>query len=136
GRRGRGCPVFVAMGNHGDGWQGYNLNGFPAGTFTLAWQYAKNASGAGGEDAVWLARVTFPDGSVEKFDGATFPPPGWSTSGNANWTRATDAAHSYGNSIFTARSGAIGDNQTTTFQTTRTITAGSVSWIYWVSSES
>jgi len=61
---GQGVPVFAAMGNHGDGWQTLNLNGFPAGTFNLAWTYSKNASNAAGEDAVWLSQVTFPDGTV------------------------------------------------------------------------
>src|SRR5262249_5953186 len=108
---------------------------FPAGTFTIGWTYSKDATNSAGEDAVWMSQVTFPDGSTEKFDGATFPPSGWSTSGNANWTRVSDPAHARGATLFTARSGVITNSQSTTLQTTRTITAGSVIYTFWVSSE-
>jgi len=132
---GQGVPVFVAMGNHGDGWQILNLGGVPAATFTVAWTYSKNASNSAGEDAVWLSQVIYPDGTTERFDGATFPPSGWSTSGNANWTRVSDPEHARGASLFTARSGVITHNQSTTLQTTRTFTAGTLTYIFWVSSE-
>lgn len=132
---GQGVPVFVAMGNHGDGWHILNLGGVPAATFTVAWTYSKNASNSAGEDAVWLSQVIYPDGTTERFDGPTFPPSGWSTSGNANWTRVSDPEHARGASLFTARSGVITHNQSTMLQTTRTFTAGTLTYIFWVSSE-
>jgi len=128
---GQGVPAFVAMGNDGSGWQlSQNFN-FPAGTYNIAWTYSKNASNSAGEDAVYLSQVTFPDGSIERFDGATFPPAGWTMSGNANWFRTNDPAHARGPSLLTARSGAIGDNQTTVLQTTRNFSsAGTLTYNY------
>jgi subtilisin family serine protease len=133
---GQGVPAFAAMGNHGDGWQqSLNFN-FPAGTFNIAWTYSKNASNSAGEDAVWMSQVNFPDGSIERFDGATFPPAGWSTSGNAIWFRTNDPAHARGATLYTAHSGVIGDNQSTVLQTTRTFSnPGTMTYSYWVSSE-
>jgi len=135
GRSGRGCPAFVAMGNHGDNWRTLSLNGFPAGTFSFEWKYAKNGSVVDGEDAVWMAEVDFPGGAVERFDGGTFPPAGWTTSGDAGWTHAADPAHAYAASLFTARSGVIGNNQSSSLLTTRAVSAGNLTYTYWVSSE-
>jgi subtilisin family serine protease len=133
---GQGVPVFVAMGNHGDGWQINQLNGFSAATYNIAWTYSKNPTNSAGEDAAYLSQVNFPDGLIERFDGATFPPAGWTSSGNANWFRTNDPAHARGPSLLTARSGVIGDNQTTTLQTTRTFSAGGLmTYAFWVSSE-
>jgi len=135
GRSGRGCPSFVAMGNHGADWRSFTIEGIPAGTYDFEWKYTKNANGVDGEDAVWMAQVTFPGGATERFDGASFPPAGWTTSGNAGWTRAADPAHAYGASLFTARSGIIDHNQSTGLLTTRTVGAGDLVYYYWVSSE-
>src|SRR5262249_61410458 len=77
----------------------------------------------------------FPGGAVEHFDGPVFPPAGWTTGGDAGWTRSTDPAHAYGATLFTARSGVIGDNQSSSLQTTRSVGAGSLTYVSWVSSE-
>ena len=56
------------MGNHGDNWRTLSLNGFSAGTYSFEWKYAKNGSVVDGEDAVWMAQVTFPGGSSRSMD--------------------------------------------------------------------
>ena len=137
GRNGKGCVLLSATGNHGDGWATQIISGFPSGSITYAWRYSKDAANSAGEDAAWLYSVTFPDGTTEKFDGATFPPANWTTSGNANWMRTFDPAHSLGRYTNIVRSGVIGNNQSTTLQTTRSsVSGGQLRYTFWVSSES
>lgn len=136
GRAGKGCLIFTAAGNHGSGWTALNVTGLPSGNVTYGFRYVKDAANTQGEDAVWLSDVTFPDGTTERFDGASFPPPGWTTSGNANWTRSIDLGHARGRTALAVRSGAITHNQNTLLQTTRSsASGGAISYYFWVSSE-
>lgn len=133
GRGGKGCPIFVSSGNGASAWQGRGIT-LPSGTFTITFNYRKNGSGSAGDDAAWLGETIFPNGSRERFDGAAFPPAGWTTGGDAHWTRNSESARSLGVSRHSARSGAIGHSQVSSLQTTVT-GPGDFTYYYWVSSE-
>ena len=134
GRGGKGCVIFASAGNSAGAWRQYNLNGFPAGTYTFRWTYAKDGAGTVGDDAVWLDDVTFPGGTVERFEGS-FPPSGWTNSGNAGWTQYTGSDHARGTGLRSARSGAIGDNQTSRLETARAVGAGTLTFWLWTSTQ-
>jgi hypothetical protein len=102
---------------------------------TLRFEYLKDGSVSGGEDCVWLDEVFIPGVGMESFEGGTFPPTGWTTGGNANWTQADDGLHAIGTGSKSARSGAITHSQSTWLQTIRTNGAGSVSFWLWTSTE-
>lgn len=134
GRGGKGCVIFASAGNSAGAWRGFSLNGFPAGTYTFRWTYAKDGSSAVGSDAVWLDDVTFPGGAVERFEGS-FPPSGWTNSGNAGWSQYTGSDRARGTGLKSARSGAIGDNQTSRIETARAVGAGNLGFWLWTSTQ-
>jgi subtilisin family serine protease len=92
---GRGSVVFFASANDGD-IRGYELSGFPSGSYTMKWVYSKNSSISEGEDTCWVDSVVFPNGSSQNFDSLTPPalPSGWSSSGSGSWvSEYEDAVH-------------------------------------------
>ena len=117
-RRGdKGTPVLFATGNDGNVWIVFELEGVPDGTHTYEWEYSKDASGAGGDDTMWLDLVIGPGlAFLEQFDGSLSLPTGWSSSGDAFWTVVGAPDALAGNS---ARAGIIGNNQTTSILTTQ-----------------
>ncbi|MGA1869851.1 MAG: S8 family serine peptidase [bacterium] len=137
----KGKPVFFSTGNNASGWIKFTLSGFPSGTFTFTWKYTKDASIDGGDDTVWLDDVTFPGGASEGFEGTTFPPSGWISGGNANWTQYEESTilenrlHVRWTGTKSAKAGNINRNQTTYLQTTRAVGAGDLTFYAWVSSE-
>ena len=134
GRGGKGCSIFVATGNFGSGWYTLSASNIDAGTHTFRFEYIKDGSLSAGEDTVWLDDITFPDGERESFEG-TFPPAGWTMGGSAQWTQETRHDHVRGTGIRSARSGRISDFQTTYLQTTRSVSAGTLSLWAWTSTE-
>ena len=139
GRGGKGSPVLFSTGNSATGYIGFTLTGFPAGTFTLHWTYAKNASGSAGFDSAWLDDVVFPDGTLETFTSCSGLPSGWTTSGDGLWSVESDDTRAFAalGGGCSLRSGAIGDGQSTTLSITRTFaTSGDLRYGAWSSSES
>lgn len=134
GRGGLGCPVFVSAGNDGGGWY-YFAVPVAAGPHTFRFEYLKDVSDNAGEDCVWLDDVFIPGIGTESFEGATFPPTGWTTGGSGNWTQAADNLHAMGTGIKSAKSGAITHSQSTWLQTIRTTGAGDVTFWLWTSTE-
>ncbi|RLA50198.1 MAG: hypothetical protein DRQ98_13165, partial [Gammaproteobacteria bacterium] len=123
-RRGdKGTPVLFAAGNSGSEWVVFELQGIPAGKHTFEWEYSKDASGAGGDDTIWLDYIIWEDFYVEIFSDPLSLPVDFSTSGDADWTIDGAAGASLGNA---ARAGAIGNNQTTSILITRFVPAGTV----------
>jgi len=106
-----------------------------AGTHTFSFEYSKDSSSSEGEDTVWLDDITFPGAGTESFEGPTFPPPGWTTGGYANWTRCTRPDRVRGTGLNSAQSRAIGDSQYTYLRVTKTISAGNVTFYSWTSTE-
>ena len=140
GRNGKGCPIFVSSGNDADLWW---PGSYPvaAGTHTFKWTYVKNSSVSEGQDAVWLDAVQFPDGTRQDFETNALPS-GWTTGGNANWTSVQDGINSNhavtgisGAGSRSVRSGTISHSQQTYIQVTKTVPAGDVSFLYWISSQ-
>jgi len=141
GRNGQGCPIFAATGNGASGFIQFTLSGFPAGTYTIKWEYAKDSSGSDGDDTVWLDSIAFPGGSVERFESDALPA-GWTTGGNASWISIQDGVggnHALsgwdGSGSRAVRAGAISDGQATYLQVTRTVGAGNLVFYAWVSSQ-
>lgn len=139
GRGGLGVPIFVSSGNWATGYKEYVLPSIAAGNWRFRWRYAKDASGSGGEDAVWLANVALPDGTHQRFAGPGLPT-GWTTQGNALWTVATDVEHAYFTDLVGGehvRSGAVGDNQVTDLisPVVTTQSEGSLTFQAWISTE-
>ncbi|MCL2105077.1 MAG: S8 family serine peptidase [Kiritimatiellaeota bacterium] len=135
GREGKGCPIFVSSGNGAVDWMDYPIS-VTAGTHTLRIEYTKDSSVSEGMDCAWLDDVWMPGSAAEGFEGTTFPPPGWTTGGNAPWVQETNVAFAYpdgNNGVKSARSGAITHSQSTWIQTTRTFTAGTI-WVSLMSS--
>src|SRR5439155_7150206 len=95
----------------------------------------KDISGSAGEDKVWLDDIAFPGGVTEGFEGATFPPTGWTTGGYAHWTVCTQPDLVRGTGTKSAQSGQIGDSQYTYLQVTKTISAGTLTFFSWTSTE-
>ena len=120
-RRGdKGTPMLFASGNSASSWVAFELQGIPAGTHTFEWEYSKDASGAGGDDTMWLDYIIWEDLIPEIFTGPMLPA-GFSTSGHADWTIDDAAGALAGNA---ARAGAIGNNQITSIMITRFVPAG------------
>ena len=136
GRGGKGCPIFAATGNGASGWYQYSVT-VTAAAHTFKWVYKKDTGLTAGEDSVWLDEVAFPGISTpERFEGVAFPPAGWQTvAGTVPWTTDISPDHAFGTGVKSARSGIIGNSQSTGLQTTKTTTAGSFSFWMWVSSE-
>ena len=138
GRGGLGSPTLVSTANSASGFIKFTLTGFPAGTFTISWDYVKDVSVDSGFDTAWIDDVTFPDGSTEDFETCTSLPTGWSSSGDADWTAVSDgtrASSAWGGHC-SIGAGTISDNQTTSISVTKTFaTGGDLSFYVWPSSE-
>lgn len=134
GRGGLGCPIMVSSGNDGGGWYFYSVP-VSAGSHTLKFEYLKDSSESDGEDCLWLDDVFIPGIGTESFEGAAFPPTGWTRGGNANWTQAADDLHAIGTGRKSARSGTITHSQSTWLQTIRTTGMGEISFWLWTSTE-
>lgn len=138
GRTGRGCPIFVSSGNDASGYATRRLTGIPAATWFFEWTYAKNGSVSEGEDTAWLSYVTFPDGSIERFD-TTNTPAGWDLAPYSGepWTIEDDPAREYGTGRCQARAGAIGHSEMTDIRSdwVTTTSTSNLSYKCWVSSE-
>ncbi|MCK4905693.1 S8 family serine peptidase [bacterium] len=147
-------PVFFASGNSAAGFYKFWLTGFSAGTYTLKWEYSKDSNDDFLEDSIWLDGVVFHeydgDRLIESFEGDSFPPLGWTTGGDAEWTKSTTHALTgwEGEGSSSAKAGAITSHstyqiypeyqsryQTTYLQTTKTVDAGDLSFCVWLSSE-
>lgn len=127
GRDGLGSAVFVATGNSASIWdQGGGrirvpMNGL-SGNYYFSFYYEKDESYSIGLDAALIDNVCFieSDGYThswrEDFEG-TFPPAGWTRSGNANWYQTTSNSHTGTGGTKSVRSGAITHNQGTTLTT-------------------
>jgi len=127
GRGGKGSPVFFASGNSASGWyrggSRYRLSTSGlSGSYYIAFVYEKDASGAAGLDTVYIDNVCLlqSDGYTqlwkEDFEGATFPPSGWtlqSSTGSNLWYRTSTNAYKATGGSYSPRAGAIGDNQWT-----------------------
>jgi subtilisin family serine protease len=139
GRNGKGCPIFCAVRQNGEevpvtAWVPYELSGFSPGSYTFTWEYEKNSSGSGGDDAVWIDDVVFPGGVTEDFEGS-FPPNGWVSDGDVYWTSYGVPDRVLGTGKKSAKSGAIGNNQITRLKVTRWVDSGSLEFYAWVSSQ-
>ncbi|AXA36126.1 MAG: S8 family serine peptidase [Candidatus Sumerlaea chitinivorans] len=131
GRGGKGCPVFFASGNSASGWyQGggrYRLSTSGlSGTYRFAFDYWKDVAISSGLDTVYIDNVCLlsSDGYThiwrEDFEGASFPPSGWtlvSSTGTNFWYRTTTNAYTATGGSYSARAGAIGNNQWTDLRT-------------------
>jgi subtilisin family serine protease len=84
GRSGEGCVVVCSSGNlaSGEGPQSYDTArsydiyaalGGAAGNYFIGFQYEKNGAGSAGDDTVWLADITLPNGAHERLDNLTLP---------------------------------------------------------------
>jgi PKD repeat protein len=107
----------------------YNIT---AGTHTLKWSYTKDVSVSSGSDCGWVDKLEItapasdPIAEAVDYPGLTF-----TLSGNANWFSQTTTTY-YGGDA--AQSGDIGNNQTSTMETT--ISGKTSVKFYWrVSSE-
>ena len=138
GRGGLGTASFAATGNAASAYKSYphQFAGHATDTYRMRWIYAKDSSGSDGDDTAWLGQVTFPDGTVQKFDSATMPA-GWGVGGDANWTIASDPAHTYGTGAYVAKAGSITHNEISILESPSftATTAGEIEFKYWVSSE-
>ncbi|MFH0939707.1 MAG: hypothetical protein V1899_10585 [Planctomycetota bacterium] len=95
-------------------YQSYLLS---AGEHTLRWTYAKNYRDADLADAGWIDNV-----KIYNY------PKNWSVSGNSNWGLPNAG---YGPSIWSARSGPIGDNQSSSLSYETTSTQAAEVTFYW-----
>jgi len=107
----------------------YNIS---AGTHTLKWSYIKDYSVSSGSDCGWIDKLELGDPAsdpiAEAVDDTSLT---FTLSGNANWFSQTTTTY-YGGDA--AQSGDIGNNQTTTMETT--ISGKTSIKFYWkVSSE-
>jgi len=142
GRDGRGVTSFNATGNAAAGtlpglnYSALTLNGVTPGNWQFQWQYTKNATNAAGEDAVWLGNVRFPNGTTQRFDAPGLPA-GWTVGGNVAWAVVDDPQHTYGTGRYAARSGVIGNNQTSNLisPVINVAATSSLRFNYWISSE-
>jgi subtilisin family serine protease len=137
-RRGtKGAPVLFATGNSASGWKRFTLSGFPAGTFTFSWQFAKNGSISQGYDTIWLDNITWPGGETTDFESDSIGsvPGGFASTGDAQWTVVSDGTHAWNATGKSVKAGTIGDNQQTDLNITRAVGAGVLYFWVWVSSE-
>lgn len=134
GRGGKGCAIFVSSGNGASGWYHYSIP-VTSGSHTLKFEYQKDYIGYSGLDRVWLDDVYLPGVGTESFEG-TFPPSDWTVGGNSPWIQNSDPIYAMlGTGTKSARSGAIGNSQTSTLQVTKTFAAGTINFYLWTSSE-
>ncbi len=120
GRGGKGCPIFCSVGNDASGyqWFGYGTSSLPSGNYFILFEYCKDPGGTSGEDSVWIGDVQLPDDNMTlvTFDSPTMPP-GWSGSGDLAFTIEDDPSHAFGTGRYVARSGEIGNNQSSILKT-------------------
>ncbi len=120
GRNGKGCVLFASAGNLASGFEDYMVTMPTWSTWTcrLEFVYRKDASGTDGDDRVWLANVVLPDaaGTRERFDQLGLPA-GWTAGGDVPFGVVDDHEHAYGTGRYVARSGAIGNSQTSWIRT-------------------
>ncbi len=112
GRHGQGAVSVASSGNYAAAYQPFLLPDVPPGNWIFEWRYQKDFFGFNHDDAVWLANVGLPNGTVERFDAAAWPA-GWQTYGHANWFLADQPSRSYGTGRYVMQSGPIFDGQTT-----------------------
>lgn len=141
GRDGLGCSIMVSAGNGASAWQSYEVVIDNPGTYTFRWEYVKDGTIASGDDTVWLDGVSFPDGTIESFQGSGLPA-GWSTSPSAPWINVQEAVGGNralvgwnGPASRSLRAGLIGHGQSTWVQVTKTLQPGVMRFWTWVSSE-
>jgi len=84
-------------------------------------------------NVTWSYTVSLAAPALEDFETGDFSRFSWQQSGNANWYITTSDRH---NGTYSARSGSIGNSQSTTLQVTMNTNAGDVSFWRRVSSES
>ncbi len=108
----------------------YNIT---AGTHTLKWSYTKDYSVSTGYDCGWVDKLEITEPVADPIaEAVDYPSLTFSLSGNANWFSQTTTTY-YGGDA--AQSGDIGNNQTSTMETT--ISGKTSVKFYWkVSSES
>jgi PKD repeat protein len=108
----------------------YNI---AAGTHTLKWSYTKDYSVSTGSDCGWVDKLEITAPAADPIaEAVDYPSLAFSLSGNANWFSQTSTTY-YGGDA--AQSGDIGNNQTSTMETT--ISGKTSVKFYWrVSSES
>ncbi|MGD2087599.1 MAG: M4 family metallopeptidase [Candidatus Aminicenantes bacterium] len=108
----------------------YNIT---AGTHTLKWSYTKDYSVSSGSDCGWIDKVEITDPLADPIaEALDYPGLTFTLSGNADWFSQTTTTY-YGGDA--AQSGDIGNNQTSTMETT--ISGVTAVKFYWrVSSES
>ena len=103
------------------------------GPHTLRWCYSKDFSVATGDDCGWLDEVVWVPDAVPLTLGEAVNAPqlDWQTGGAGDWFPQTDEFH---DGLHAARSGAIGDNESTWIETTVS-GSGTLSFWWRVSSE-
>jgi Zn-dependent metalloprotease/plastocyanin len=108
----------------------YNIS---AGTHTLKWSFTKDYSVSSGSDCGWVDKLEITDPMADPIaEAVDAPSQAFTLSGNADWFSQTVTTY-YGGDA--AQSGDIGNNQTTTMETT--ISGVTSVKFYWkVSSES
>ncbi|MCL4176164.1 MAG: S8 family serine peptidase [Verrucomicrobia bacterium] len=139
GRNGKGCPVFVAAGNHATRWEAFRIPNLSAGWNTIRWTYKKDGSVSDGDDAAWLDCVKFPDGWVEGFEAGGFPV-GWQSGGDKPWSvvnvdGAGNPVASTGGGRRAARSGSIGHSGQSFIEVSRQSPAGEMTFLVRISCE-
>jgi subtilisin family serine protease len=141
GRNGLGTPVFASTGNGASGAELARVDiSIP---FSLSpgaqlqFRYSKDASVSSGDDRVWINWARFPNGTVERFDNIAGPS-GWTSSGNALWnwiTALPETSRAHGTGRYPVRSGAITNNQSSSYFTPEFNSSGGFDFRYWISSE-
>ena len=137
GRNGKGAVVLAASGNNRE-YVRFGPAEVPAGTHRFRWEYSKNDNDAlpKGDDTAWLVWATFPGG--ERVDFESGLPGGWISGGDASWVVVNDPLRSdEGQCLLThaARAGAITHNESTFLDVVKTVPAGDLTFLSWVSSE-
>ena len=112
-----GAAPFPGISGNVD-WQQKTLT-LPAGAHTIHWAYTKDGSVSAGQNAAWLDQMTVgpPQAPLTLADAVDNPGVALTTTGDLPWTAQTGVTH---DGVDAARSGAIGDNQTSSLDTTVT----------------
>jgi subtilisin family serine protease len=138
GRGGKGSAIFFATGNDASGLavDTFALTGLAAGTYKFRIQYQKDASGAAGDDTMWLAWASFPNQFATFQSGL---PSGWTVGGTVPMSVVTDPIHTDESLCLTKalKAGTIADNGTSFVDTTQTVPTDATFYLFdWVSSGS
>jgi hypothetical protein len=122
GANGLGTPVVFSTGNSASGYVTFSLTDIPGGTYRYQWVYQRDGSLVAGFNKTWLDNVLFPGGAQQLFEGCAGLPSGWTSTGAAPWSMVVSETRS--SSALGGRcalgSGAIGHNQSSGVQVTRT----------------